>query len=234
MESEIKSPSEIHKGHRQRLKERFLQKGIEALEPHEVLELLLFYTIPQRNTNDIAHDLINRFGSLTAVLDAPVKSLCEVKNISENAAVLLKLIPQMLRYYQVTPDDKLSMDNYDFVLKYFSSLYIGVKNEEFRVCCLDNNLQVISCNTLSVGSSCEVSVNVRMVAKAAFDANSNFVILSHNHPDTYPKPSKEDVKLTTEIITGLRPIGIQVLDHIIVGKGEVLSMRKCGAISVLA
>lgn len=210
-----------------------MENGIEALEPHEALELLLFYSIPQRNTNDIAHELINRFGSLTAVFDAPVKSLCEVKNISENSAVLLKLIPQLLRYYQVTPDKSLSMDNMDFVKKYFTSLYIGVKNEEFKVCCLDNNLQIISCNTLSVGSANEVTVTARMVAKAAFDANSQHIIISHNHPDTFPKPSKEDITLTNNLIGKLKPIGIDILDHIIVGKGEVLSMRQCGAISVI-
>lgn len=233
MENKSNGNKSIHQGHRQRLKQKFLENGIEALEPHEALELLLFYSIPQRNTNDIAHELINRFGSLTAVFDAPVKSLCEVKNISENSAVLLKLIPQLLRYYQVTPDKSLSMDNMDFVKKYFSSLYIGVKNEEFKVCCLDNNLQIISCNTLSVGSSSEVVVTARMVAKAAFDANSQHIIISHNHPDTFPKPSKEDITLTNNLIGKLKPIGIDILDHIIVGKGEVLSMRECGAISMI-
>lgn len=233
MENKSKGNNSIHQGHRQRLKLKFLENGIEALEPHEALELLLFYSIPQRNTNDIAHELINRFGSLTAVFDAPVKSLCEVKNISENSAVLLKLIPQLLRYYQVTPDKSLSMDNMDFVKKYFSSLYIGVKNEEFKVCCLDNNLQIISCNTMSVGSSNEVTVTARMVAKAAFDANSQHIIISHNHPDTSPKPSKEDITLTNNLIGKLKPIGIDILDHIIVGKGDVLSMRQCGAISII-
>ena len=223
----------IHQGHRQRLKQKFLENGIEALEPHEALELLLFYSIPQRNTNDIAHELINRFGNLTAVFDAPVKSLCEVKNISENSAVLLKLIPQMLRYYQVTPDKALSMDNMDFVKKYFSSLYIGVKNEEFKVCCLDNNLQVVSCNTLAVGSSSEVVVTARMVAKAAFDSNTQHIILSHNHPDTFPKPTKEDISFTNNLFGKLKPIGIDILDHIIVGKGEVISMRQCGVMSFL-
>ncbi len=223
----------IHQGHRQRLKQKFLENGIEALEPHEALELLLFYSIPQRNTNDIAHELINRFGNLTAVFDAPVKSLCEVKNISENSAVLLKLIPQMLRYYQVTPDKALSMDNMDFVKKYFTSLYIGVKDEEFKVCCLDNNLQVVSCNTLAVGSSSEVVVTARMVAKAAFDSNTQHIILSHNHPDTFPKPTKEDISFTNNLFGKLKPIGIDILDHIIVGKGEVLSMRQCGVMSFL-
>ena len=219
----------IHQGHRQRLKQKFLENGIEALEPHEALELLLFYSIPQRNT----HELINRFGNLTAVFDAPVKSLCEVKNISENSAVLLKLIPQMLRYYQVTPDKALSMDNMDFVKKYFTSLYIGVKDEEFKVCCLDNNLQVVSCNTLAVGSSSEVVVTARMVAKAAFDSNTQHIILSHNHPDTFPKPTKEDISFTNNLFGKLKPIGIDILDHIIVGKGEVLSMRQCGVMSFL-
>lgn len=223
----------IHQGHRQRLKQKFLENGIEALEPHEALELLLFYSIPQRNTNDIAHELINRFGSLTAVFDAPVKSLCEVKNISENSAVLLKLIPQMLRYYQVTPDKALSMDNMDFVKKYFSSLYIGVKNEEFKVCCLDSNLQVVSCNTIAVGSSSEVVVTARMVAKAAFDSNTQQIIISHNHPDTFPKPTKEDISFTNNLFGKLKPIGIDILDHIIVGKGEVLSMRQCGVMCFL-
>lgn len=233
MENKSKEKSSIHQGHRQRLKQKFLENGIEALKPHEALELLLFYSIPQRNTNDIAHELINRFGSLTAVFDAPVKSLCEVKNIRENSAVLLKLIPQLLRYYQVTPDKSLSMDNMDFVKKYFSSLYIGVKNEEFKVCCLDNNLQIISCNTLSVGSTNEVVVTARMVAKAAFDANSQHVIISHNHPDTFSSPSNEDIMLTNNLIGKLKPIGIDILDHIVVGKGEVLSMRECGAISFI-
>ncbi|MCD7727914.1 MAG: DNA repair protein RadC [Ruminococcus sp.] len=220
----------IHKGHRQRLKRKFLDNGLEAFSPHEVLELLLFYTIPLKNTNDIAHELINRFGSLSAVFDAPVSSLCEVKNISENSAVLLKLVPQLLRYYQLSPDADKSMNDTNYVRRYFTALYIGVKDEEFKVCCLDNNLQVISCNTLSVGSVCEVAVSARMIAKAAFDANSQCVILAHNHPDASPNPSQEDIKLTSDIASALNPIGIEILDHIIVGKGSVYSMKDYGII----
>ncbi len=218
----------LHKGHRQRLKQKFLDNGLEAFSPHEVLELLLFYTIPLKNTNDIAHELINRFGSLSAVFDAPVSSLCEVKNISENSAVLLKLIPQLLRYYQSSPDVNQSMKDINYVKRYFTALYIGVKDEEFKVCCLDNNLQVIACNTLSVGSAREVPIDARMVAKAAFEANSQWVILAHNHPDASPSPSQEDIKLTSEIAGALSPIGIEILDHIIVGKGSVYSMKDYG------
>lgn len=224
---------DFHKGHRQRLKQRFLQRGVEAFEPHEALELLLFYCIPQKNTNLIAHELLNRFGNITAVFDAPVKALCEVSNITENSAVLLKLIPQMLRYYQVSPDKLMSMDNIDYVKKYFSSLYIGVRYEEFKVCCLDNHLQVVSCNTVAKGSTKEVNVDARMVAKAAFESNSQLVILAHNHPNDFPEPSRSDVSMTTNLIATLKPIGIEILDHVIVGKNEVLSMKQCGMLNSL-
>ncbi len=222
----------IHKGHRDRLRNKFIKNGIESLEQHEVLELLLFYAVPQKSTNDIAHELLNRFGNIKELFDAPIESICKTKNVGYSAAVLFKLIPQLLRYYLITPDKKQSLDNYEYYLNYFNSMYVGTSNEQFRVCCLNNSLQVISCDKLSEGTPSEVAVSARMVAEAAFRANSSIVVLAHNHPNALPVPSKDDIRLTNELINSLKAFDIKVLDHVIVGKGEVHSMRRSGAIGM--
>lgn len=219
-----------HAGHRQRMRERFLKMGLDSFEPHEVLELLLTYSIPRKNTNIIAHKLIDTFGSISAVFDAPFEALIEVDSITENSATLIKMIPQILRFYKNGINESKCLNTVEKVIGYFSVAFIGLTKEEFKVCCLDNGLNVISCTTIAKGTNKSAHISARLVAEEAFKANSSNVIIAHNHPDTYCTPSEADKVITRKLRTALKAIDIDVLDHIIVGKDGVLSFKEIGLI----
>ncbi len=222
-----------HTGHRQRMKERFIKMGIESFQPHEIIELLLTYSIPRRNTNIIAHKLIDTFGSLPSVFDASFEALLNVDGITENSATLIKLVPEILRSYKNGIDESKCLNTIEKVTKYFSVAFIGITSEEFKVCCLDNGLNVISCTTVAKGTNKSASVTARSIAEEAFKANSSNVIIAHNHPDTYCTPSDADKLITRNLRTSLKAIDINILDHIIVGKDGVLSFKKIGLIPFL-
>ena len=219
-----------HEGHRQRLRERFLKMGFDSFEPHEMFELLLTYSIPRKNTNLIAHRLIDTFGSVSAVFDASIEALMSVDGISENSATLIKMIPQMLRFYETEIDSTKCLNTIEKVREYFSVAFIGLNKEEFKVCCLDNGLNVVSNTTVSKGTSKSASVYARQIAEAAFKANSTNVIIAHNHPDASCSPSDADKLLTRQIRSSLKAIDIEILDHIIVGRDGVLSFKEIGLI----
>ncbi len=219
-----------HEGHRQRLRERFLKMGFDSFEPHEMFELLLTYSIPRKNTNLIAHRLIDTFGSVSAVFDASIEALMSVDGISENSATLIKMIPQMLRFYETEIESTKCLNTIEKVREYFSVAFIGLNKEEFKVCCLDNSLNVVSNTTVSKGTSKSASVYARQIAEAAFKANSTNVIIAHNHPDASCSPSDADKLLTRQIRSSLKAIDIEILDHIIVGRDGVLSFKEIGLI----
>lgn len=222
-----------HTGHRQRMREKFLKMGLDSFEPHEALELLLTYSIPRKNTNIIAHKLLDTFGSISAVFDAPFEALINVDGITENSATLIKMVPDLLRLYKNGIDDSKCLNTIESVTKYFSVAFIGLTKEEFKVCCLDNGLNVISCSTVAKGTNNSASITPRMVAEAAFKANCSNIIIAHNHPDTYCTPSEADKAMTRKLRTSLKAIDIDILDHIIVGKDGVLSFKKIGLIPFL-
>lgn len=219
-----------HAGHRQRMRERFLKMGLDSFEPHEVLELLLTYSIPRKNTNVIAHKLIDKFGSISAVFDAPCEALMSVDRITENSAVLIKMVPQILRFYKSEMNESKCLNTIERVTGFFSVAFIGLTKEEFKVCCLDNGLNVISCTTVAKGTNKSAPITARLVAEAAFNANSSNVIIAHNHPDASCTPSEADKVVTRKLRTSLKAIDIDVLDHIIVGKDGVMSFKKIGLI----
>ncbi len=219
-----------HTGHRQRMKERFLKTDLDGFEAHEVLELLLTYSIPRKDTNLTAHKLIDAFGSISAVFDAPYEALLRVDGITDNSAVLIKMIPQILRFYKNGADESQCLNTIEKVTGYFSVAFIGLTKEEFKVCCLDNGLNVISCTTVAKGTNKSSPITARLVAEAAFKANSSNIIISHNHPDTYCTPSDADKIITRKLRTALKAIDIDILDHVIVGKDGVFSFKKFGLI----
>ena len=219
-----------HAGHRQRMRERFLKMGLDSFEPHEVLELLLTYSIPRKNTNVIGHKLIDKFGSISSVFDAPYEALLSVDSITENSAVLIKMVPQILRFYKSEMNESKCLNTIEKVTGFFSVAFIGLTKEEFKVCCLDNGLNVISCTTVAKGTNKSAPITARLVAEAAFKANSSNVIIAHNHPDTSCIPSEADKAVTRKLRTSLKAIDIDVLDHIIVGKDGVMSFKKVGLI----
>lgn len=222
----------LHEGHRQRLKQQFLDNGLKSFQTHNILELLLFYARPRIDTNEIAHILLNKYGTLSAVLNAPYEELVEIKGLGDNGATLIKLIPELLSVYSVDTHASQPMDNLKTVCNYFFGCYIGVKNEQFRVCCLDDNLHIVSCSVIQDGGVNAVAINMRKIVETTYRSNSSVIIIAHNHPNGIPVPSDADIAATKQMYTILQSVGIRMIDHIIVGKNHAISMKDTGYFNI--
>ena len=207
----------MHEGHRKRHKERYLQGGLEGFKDHEVLELLLFYSIPRRDTNKIAHMLIERFGSLNAVFDANPADLMNTEGIGEQSAVLLSLVPAIARRYEIAAiGERPQLDSTAKAGSYAVALLKGIPVERFYLICLDAQCCVTCPALLQEGTINQAAVYPRMVVEAALRHHAHSVIIAHNHPGGALKPSKADIRVTRAVMDAVKPLGIDVLDHIIV------------------
>ena len=220
----------LHDGHRQRLIQRFLEEDLDNFEPHNVLELLLFYAIPRKDTNELAHVLMDTFGSLKGVFDAPYEELIKVTGIGPNTAALLKLVPSLTRTYYSSEARSIILDTSEKSGEYFLPYYIGQTEEVVRLACLDAGGKVISNQILHRGSANAAEVNIRKIVNIALRNNAMGVILAHNHPGGLPLPSEEDVATTKSIREALMPMGILLMDHIIVAGQDYVSMARSGII----
>ncbi len=212
----------IHEGHRERLRQRFLKEGLQNFQPHNVLELLLFFSIPMKNTNEEAHELINTFGSLSGVFDASFEDLCSVKGIGEKSATLIKLVPELFRKYEI---DKINneddvLDNCERVAEYVSKYFKGVTEEQLYLLCLDSSFRVLCFEQISSGTVNAAPVNNRKIVELAYRFNAANLILVHNHPSGVVAPSKSDVNATMATIELLKSLGMKLNDHIILGNGD--------------
>lgn len=220
-----------HAGHRKRLKERFLREGLDAFEQHQILELLLFYAIAQRDTNELAHRLLRQFGSLSRVLDASPKDLQSAGGLSENTAVLLAMMPQLSRAYM---RDKMQgqtiIDSSGRAGEYVTNLFMGRLYEAFFVICLDKNNRVQHEEKVCEGTIDEVPCYPRLVVETALRHRAHKVMFAHNHPAGARKPSQADIESTKTLVRVLNDVGIEVIDHIIVGHDGYISMADCGCL----
>ena len=205
----------VHKEHRLRLKRRFIKEGLENFEEHNTLELLLFYSVPQKDTNELAHALIDRFGSVSGVLDAPYDALITVPGIKENSATLLKLIPQLCKKYVSEKTKKADRFNgSDDIGKYFLPLFIGETDECVRLLLLDNGRRAIDCVKVYEGSVNSSSVAPRKLIELALLKKAAAVALAHNHPGGIAVPSGDDINTTYALKTAFSNIGIPLVSHI--------------------
>lgn len=218
----------LHEGHRERVRQEFLQHGFDRnTPPHKVLELLLFYCVQRADTNPIAHELIARYGSLAGVLDAPVEELAAFKGLSERGAVLLKLImPTARRYLHDKTDEKPTFLGLDQIGEYIFSNYIGERRERAAVMCLDTKGKLISFDFIGEGDIASVGLSMRELAKTALSSGATAVVLSHNHVDGIAMPSDSDIAITEQLAELLCTLGVQLIDHIIVGDTDFVSMAQ--------
>ena len=218
-----------HAGHRNRVKQEFLSRGLEGWPGHRVLELLLFYAIPRRDTNPIAHALLEHFGSLSRVLEAPIEELQKVPQITEHSAVLLKLVTELARYYQVDSAQQTEiLTTLDACGKYLVPRFFGRTKETVFLLCLDAKCKVLCCKELGEGSVNSASISVRKVVETALSANATTVVLAHNHPSGIAVPSNEDIQTTRRIAAALNAVEIYLADHIVVADGDYVSMVQSG------
>ena len=211
----------IHEGHRKRLKERFLKEGLDNFTDVQMLELLLFYVIPRRDTNPIAHALIDRFGSFAKVLDAPMDKLAEVEGISAGAAAFLKLIKDTGRCYQADKSKKTArLESIDDCGAYLKPFFVNRKNEMVFMLSLDAKLKVLNCRQVGEGSVNYASVPVRRCVEMALEDGASIVILAHNHPSGLAIPSADDIQATRRLAAALSAVEIRLYDHIVVADDE--------------
>ena len=207
----------LHKGHRSRLKARFLRENIDHFDEHTALELLLFYAIPYKDTNELAHRLIERFGSVSGVLEADHDSLVAVDGMGEHAATLLRLVPGLMRvYFNGKKEDMPVCDNVEKLGRMLVATYRGSSSESVHLTLLDSSYRVIRVEKIHDGSVNSVAVDNRRLAQLAISLGAAMVVLSHNHPRGIPIPSDEDMFTTQRIASMFELLGITMLEHIIV------------------
>jgi len=219
----------IHDGHREKMRQRFLKGGLENFADHEALELLLYYAIPRRDTNPIAHALMERYGSLSAVLNAPVEDLKKVSGIGESAAILLKLSPQLYgKARTADAEQETVLNTVSRVGAYMLDRFSGERNEILYQLCLDRKGRLLACKRLGEGGVTSVDLNVRQMVENAILTSASVVILAHNHPSGVALPSDDDRAATRRAQEALHTIGVKLVDHIIVADQDFVSMEQSG------
>ena len=216
------------RGHRNRVRERYLNTGLDTFQDYEALELLLFYAIPRKDTKSTAKNLISRFGSLPAVLDATSAELTEA-GLSPNAAILLKLVPDMNRYYAVKTDGAgQKVHSTSDAGRILCAMFRHEQTESVRLLCLNAGGKVLKLALLNEGDINAVHFSVRKIVETALSAKAVSVILAHNHPGGTLTPSREDLDATNSAKAALSTVGIQLLDHLIISGDNYCSLREDG------
>lgn len=220
-----------HGGHRERMRKRFKESGsFKGFSEHEILEMLLFYIVPRKNTNDIAHALIKKFGSLNGVLNASAEEISSVKDMGESSANSIVFFKELINYCSTVTDSRIDVRNISATLDFVKSCFRNEKQEKFKVICIDTGFHIKSVTDISSGGARFTAVDFRELTKAVLNSGTDIVILAHNHPDAPNTPSQEDVTLTREVMRYMRCLGVTVLDHYIAGNNGAISMRNCGLI----
>lgn len=218
-----------NENHRARLKDRFEKTGIESLQPHEILEMLLFYVIKRKDTKPVARQLLREFGSLSRVFDASIEDLVKVNGVGKETALLIKFVSQTFRAYRsdiIGRNNKISARDADESIEFAKSLFYGKTNEEFYVILLDARLKIINHVFISEGVSSEVNAHPKKILEAIVRNNAESVIFAHNHPAGFANPSRSDMDFTNMMIAVLAPFKIKVLDHIIVTGESCYSFKR--------
>ena len=219
----------VHDGHRKRMRQRFMEEGLDQFTDVQVLEILLFYCIARQDTNPIAHALLDHFGSLSQVLEAPVEELCKVDGIGENTAVFLRLITQVGRCYLTDRASKAKiLPTLESCAKYLQTFFFGRNVETVYLLCLDAKCKMLCCKKISEGDVNSTSLSVRKVVETALNTNASSVVLAHNHPGGLAIPSNEDIQTTKHIAAALQAVDVNFVDHILVTDDDYVSLVQSG------
>lgn len=223
--SEAEDEPHYH-GHRERLRTRFRDAGAEALADYELIELILFRAIPQKDVKPIAKALIARFGSFAEAIAAPIERLTEIEGVKLAAATELKIVEAAAqRLVKGKIGKRRSMGSWSEVVDYCRSAMAFADREDFRILFLDRKNGLIADEAQGVGTVDHTPVYPREVVKRALELSASAIILVHNHPSGDPTPSTQDIKMTLDIIAIAKPLGVSVHDHIIVGRQGHASLK---------
>lgn len=220
---------QAQEGHRQRLRERFLNEGLESFQEHEVLELMLFYCIQRKDTKEIARRLLNRFGSLPRVLEANPEDLRKVEGMGEVSATFLSMLLSVWRYYDVarTKNEKI-LKSLDACGDYLKERFKGMTKENVYLLCMDAKCKVLGCVWIGEGNVNSASIPVRRIVEIALSMNTSVAVLAHNHPSGVAIPSHEDVATTKRLAVALDSVDIVLADHVVVADNDFISMALSG------
>lgn len=219
----------IHRDHRSRMKARFQAQGLDGLNDHEALELLLYFAVPRVDTNPIAHRLLDAFGSLHGVIDATPDALKSVPGVGENSALLLRLVREMMRRYAMDKAERdlkgAALTTTELIGEYLAPWFVGVQEERLVALATDMKGKVLGAAEMSRGTTRATDVNIRKIAEFAIRYQAASVIIAHNHPGGLALPSHDDMQTTRRIRDTLASLSIGLRDHIIVAGDDYISMR---------
>lgn len=218
-----------HDGHRNRMREKVAESGFTGFQDHEVLEFILFHFVPMRNTNEIAHALIDKFGSFSDVLNADVEQLKSVSGMTYNAALFLSCMPDVFRRYASDCEKKrIKLGGRGSARAYMRKRMFGFPVEKLCIAALDAQDQLVKFECLETGDGEYVPVSMRKIVDFAIRTNAVSVLIAHNHPGGKGDPSQQDVELTREIAFVLESIGVRLQDHVIFSENGDFSFEEKG------
>ncbi len=217
----------IHIGHRKRITDKIKKDGFEALEPHERLEFLLFFAIPRKNTNDIAHRLLDRFVTVSGVINADDEELLKVEGVGPQTVQFLKSLPVILGIVEreLLTEQALKFDNYETIEGFAKTYFYGKLSEAVYLISLNSSYRLISCTRLSVGWHDDVLLHPNQAVRQAICDGASAVIVAHNHPCGNINPSVADMTLTGRLIEAFATVEIDFLDSLVISGGKCLSIR---------
>ncbi len=222
-----KSVENVHAGHRERMKSRLREMGGAGFNRHQLVEMLLFFGIPRRDTNELAHRLVDTFGTLSALFDAPFEELMRVPGMTANAATLIRLCDVLMEECQRErfSADRV-LDTTEKLANYILPHFVGAQTERVLLVCMDNSGRVLADGILSEGSVTSSEINIRQALQLALRCNATMAVMAHNHPGGQPTPSRADLEATMAMAKALAVADIRLADHLIVAGDDYVSMRE--------
>lgn len=214
-----------HDGHRDRLRRRYRAEGLDHFEEKQALELLLFYAIPRKDTEPIAGALLEHFGSLDGVLEAPIPALAAIDGMGESSATFLKLLSDFNRFQMLHKNARVrTLSNVAECGAYLRPHFMGRRDEIVCVLCMDARCTVLGCKVLSEGTANSAGVPIRKVVEYALSLNATSLVLAHNHPSGIALPSADDIAVTQRLASALNAVSVVLVDHLIFADNDFISL----------
>ena len=221
--------SDIHKGHRQRLKEKYINNGIDSFKFHEILELLLFCPLHRKNTNEIGHELAKKFGdSFAEIFEASDERLKEVNGIGDEAVSHIRFLADITRLYNIDRAKKAEKDFVSLKIQeeFLTANYTGKRREEVFLITLNNRMERISCDLIYIGSVNSSKVDMNKMVKIALNNDAASVIVAHNHPNGRVDPSPEDIETTRRMEWIFDAISLKLIDHYVIADTKISGIKE--------